>query len=195
MHTIEVTLRERYGASMMEASSSTIVRPRLRLIGMLDRMDAAGCALRWLRQSTPMRATEPYAWLLVQDLLDSLDKETLDASPRSLLIVAGLRLLSSIGYGLDLDACVVCRKTCPDDRSSFVDPVRGGLVCRGCGGAGRMISGTLRLRVKNAVDGNGFVEDADGSALLDLVESALLVHASVTRGCGSARCAADTRSA
>ncbi|MCL2823833.1 MAG: DNA repair protein RecO [Polyangiaceae bacterium] len=182
MHTLAVTLSEPFGTSMLGLSQAEIVTPRFRLIGMLDRMQAAGAVLRWIRQATPVRTPELETWGIVQDLLDVLDRETLPMSPQALMVVTGLRLLVSFGYGLDLGACVVCRRCCPVDRSAYVDPVRGGLVCRRCGGAGVMLSAEVRDRALGCVWGGALLEESDVPVLQGLVESALLAHASVKSG-------------
>lgn len=179
MHTLDVILQERARASLLSLTSAAIARPRVRLTNHLDRLQAAGSALRWVRQATPLRTPERDVWDLLQALLDELDQECLLAAPSALLVIAGLRLLACLGYGLDLDACVVCGRPCPPDRSAYVDPVRGGLVCRRCGGAGRMLRGATRQRVHLAIRGQGVLHEEDLPALVELLESALLAHASV----------------
>jgi DNA repair protein RecO (recombination protein O) len=179
MHTLDVILLERARASLLSLTSASIVRPRVRLTGQLDRLQAAGSALRWVRQATPLRTPEPDVWSLLQELLDDLDQERPRAAPSALLVIAGLRLLAYLGYGLDLDACVVCGRPCPPDRAAHVDPVRGGLVCRRCGGAGRMLRGATRQRVHLAIRGQAVLSEEDLPVLVELLESALLAHASV----------------
>jgi len=182
MHTLDVTLRDHIGASLMELASASIARPRIHLIGTLDRLQAAGNVLRWIRQATAHRVREPATWALLQKLLDTLDEDVLPVSPRALLVVAGLQLLAHLGYEINLDACVVCGRGCPQDRSAYVDPVRGGLVCRMCGGAGRMLTGSVRQRVLLAMRGSGVLEEDDVDGLIDMVDAALLAHASVRPG-------------
>jgi len=186
MHTLDVILQERARASLFSLTSAAIVRPRVRLTGQLDRLQAAGSALRWVRQATPLRTPEPDVWGLLQTLLDELDQDRLPAVPSALLVVAGLRLLACLGYGLDLDACVVCGRPCPPDRAAHVDPVRGGLVCRRCGGAGRMLRGAIRQRLHLAIRGEAVLNEEDLPALIELLESALIAHACVKldRGAG-----------
>ncbi len=179
MHTLEVILQERPRASLLSLSSAAIVRPRVRLTAQLDRLHAAGAALRWVRQGTPLRTPEPEIWGLLCGLLDDLDRDPIPACPSALLVIAGLRLLACLGYGLDLDACVVCGRACPPDRAAHVDPVRGGLVCRRCGGAGRMLRGPTRQRVRLAMRGQVVLQDEDLPTMVDLLESALIAHACV----------------
>jgi DNA repair protein RecO (recombination protein O) len=56
----------------------------------------------------------------------------------------------------------------------MIDPARGGLVCRACGGARLRISGAARGRIAS-----GSIAPGDVDLALDLVERALSAHAGV----------------
>lgn len=180
MHTLDVTLHIRSGNSLLSLSSASIVVPRTRLLCSLDRMEAAGTALRWVRQAVPANTSEPEVWAILQRLLDALDQPALPAPPQKLLVVAGLGLLQALGYGLEFEHCVSCGRPCPEQRSAHVDAARGGLVCRRCGGSGVVMDGPLRARLKLASGGvfSSLLDD-DLVLSLELVELGLLAHADV----------------
>src|SRR5262249_26012851 len=73
MHTVRVVLDERPGAELLAVREATVVKPRARLLGDLDRMNAAGQALRWVRAGSPARTPEPEVWAELEALLDRLD--------------------------------------------------------------------------------------------------------------------------
>ncbi|MFW5738952.1 MAG: DNA repair protein RecO [Myxococcota bacterium] len=179
MHTLEVALRERPGASLLSIRSASMQTPRTRLIASFERMQTAGTVLRWVRQAVPPRTPEPDVWNVLIHLLDALDEPELATSPSALLVVAGMGLLRALGYGLDLDRCVTCGRGCPAERSSHVDAARGGLVCRRCGGAGPVVSGAMRTRLKAAASGVPVLRADELPLGIALVESALLAHANV----------------
>ena len=178
MHTLDLTLRGRSVGGLLSVSTATIVVPRAKLLLSLERMEAAGTALRWVRQAVPASTPEPGVWDILQHLLEALDQPTV-ASPRSLVVVAGLQLLEALGYALDLNQCVSCGRPCPEDRSAYVDAARGGLVCRRCGGSGVVLQGPLRARLRRASQGMAVLFDEDLSLALELVELGLLAHANV----------------
>lgn len=143
---------------------------RAHLVANLDAMDAAGTALRWARHLLPVRHVEPRAWETLVHLLDRLDEPAAPglvapAGVRGLLAMAGLHLLSSVGYALELQRCVVCGRACPEGAPAFVDGPRGGLVCRACGGGGvaRLLEGRLRQLAARAQLGEG-EDPAEGEA-------------------------------
>ena len=143
-HTLDVILEDR-GTELMTLKESRLVTVRANLAGSLPSMEAAGSALRWARHLLPPRHREPLAWATIIELLDAMDRE--DASPllpSAVLAVAGFHLLSSVGYALDLERCVVCARPCRSGAPAFVDAGRGGLICRSCGGRGRLLGGATR---------------------------------------------------
>lgn len=179
LHTLDVILRERSEATLSQLSSASMAVPRQRLVQAFDRMQAAGTALRWVRQAVPHRTPEPQVWAHLEDFLDALDQEIPPATPTSLLVVTGLRLLDSLGYALELESCIVCGRPCPPERSAHIDPVRGGLVCRRCGGCGTTLDAATRARLQRAILGTSVLIESDLPSALDIVESALLAHANV----------------
>jgi DNA repair protein RecO (recombination protein O) len=67
----------------------------------------------------------------------------------SVAIVAtvGLRLLSALGYDLELRQCVRCGRVCPPGRPAYLDPVAGGIRCVACGGGPFLLTAALRDEV------------------------------------------------
>ncbi|MFO0676068.1 MAG: DNA repair protein RecO [Polyangiaceae bacterium] len=177
LHTIHVVLEDsgRDLAFLKEASLRTI---RTGILGRLDALDAAGVALRWARQLFPARTREPDAFRTVENLLDVLERG--DTKPKHALAAAALRLLSDVGYGLDLERCVRCGRPCPEDRPACIDAATGGLVCTACGGSRTVLSPELRRVARAFVGGESVPVDDEGAAtLLRIAEAAMAVHAEV----------------
>ncbi len=154
-HTIDASLEDR-GGELLTLKECRLVTVRAGLVLRLEAMEAGGTALRWTRHLLPVRHKEPKAWSTLTRLLDELDRGT--RSSRGLLALAGLHLLASVGYALELERCVVCGRPCPEGAPAFVDARRGGLVCRSCGGGGRLLDARLRALgadAQRAVDAAG----------------------------------------
>ncbi|WP_437488426.1 DNA repair protein RecO [Sorangium sp. So ce1014] len=177
MHLLRVTLEIRPGAELAQLTEAGIERPRLRLAGDLGRLEVAGRALRWVREIAPPHTAERAAWHELNQLLDRLD-EVSPAPPQALLAETGLRLLTAFGWGLELAQCVRCGRACDATQSARVDPARGGLVCRACGGGPLLLRPEPRERLLAAMLGGTPIPDEDVPIALDLVEGALTAHAS-----------------
>jgi DNA repair protein RecO (recombination protein O) len=173
-HTSRVLLDDR-GGELATLREARLVRVRAGIVGNLEAMDAAGTALRWARHLFPPRHPEPQAWHTVETLLDALDS---GRPPRMELAAAALRLLADVGYALDLERCVRCGRPCPDAKPAFIDASRGGLVCRTCGGARRVLDAELRLLARGAQRGEAVVfSRKQADSLLTVVDDAMAVHA------------------
>jgi len=79
--------------------------------------------------------------------------------------------LSDVGWGLELEQCIVCGAKCPEDAAAQLDPARGGIICRKCGGA-RVL---LRAPVRRAAITHQDVKP-HAKALIELVEAAMAAH-------------------
>src|SRR6478736_6237614 len=137
-HTLEIAFEERRG-ELQHLKEAEVTRVRLGLTQSLAAVEAGGAALRWARHLLPARTPEPETWGLLLRLLDDLDAAVV--APRTALARMALRLLSAVGYGLELEACVSCARPCPPGRAATVDAGRGGIICQNCGGARRLITG------------------------------------------------------
>jgi DNA repair protein RecO (recombination protein O) len=179
VHTIAVLLEDK-GQELVTLKESRIVRTRSGVVARLDALDAAGVALRWARHLFPPRTPEPEGWRILVELLDGLDLG--ESEPRKDLARAGLALLAAVGYALELTRCVVCGRACPEGKPACIDPARGGLVCRSCGGASTVLSPEVR-RVARAISEGGAADPTLGDAevLLQVVDRAMAAHAGFER--------------
>jgi DNA repair protein RecO (recombination protein O) len=194
MHTLDVTADENAGGGggeLLHVREARIDRARLRLVADLARLEAAGRALRWVRQSTPVRAPEPDVWRSLVELLDRLDDASDPVGVDERLAGAGLRLVRALGYGLSFGACVRCGRPCDPDRAALLDPALGGLVCRACGGGPVRLSGEQRARVERCLGGDdAALGPGEADAALGWVEEALRVHTAPARPPDDARAGA-----
>jgi DNA repair protein RecO (recombination protein O) len=182
LHTIAVLLEDR-GTELTTLKEARVVRVRAALASHLEALDAAGVALRWARHLFPPRTVEPEGWRVLIELLDVLDGQgDAPVAPRRELAKAGLAMLAAVGYGLDFERCVGCGRECPEGRMACVDPARGGLVCRTCGGAPTVLLPDAR-KVARALTRGGAAEVSPSVAesLLGLVTRAMAVHAGFDR--------------
>jgi DNA repair protein RecO (recombination protein O) len=186
VHTIAVLLEDK-GGELATLKESRLVRLRTGVVSNLDALEAAGTALRWARHLFPPRTPEPLGWSVLIELLDALDaidpEGAATASPRRELARAGLAMLAAVGYGLELEQCAVCGRPCPPERPACVDPARGGLVCRACGGATTVLPRETRDAARWLAGGSreGSVSDASADAVLGLVDRAMAAHAGFER--------------
>ena len=179
VHTVAVMLEDR-GGELATLKEARVVRARPGVLGSLEAIDAAGVALRWARHAFPPRTPEPQGWRILVGLLDVLD--TPGIPPQRELARAGIAMLQALGYALDLEQCVVCGRPCPQAKVACVDPVRGGLVCRSCGGAATVLLPALRQAARALAAGQGAeVTEAQARTLLELVDRAMAAHAGFER--------------
>lgn len=168
MHTLRARVEDK-GNDLATMKEAEVVRVRIGLARSLDGMDAAGTALRWARHLCPQRTPEPDVFRTLEELLDALDA---GQSPLPTLATAGLAILSSAGYGLELSRCLRCGKVRPEGKDGTIDLARGGLVCHACGGARHRVAGpALDAATSNATD------EVAAKAILALVEGVLVAHA------------------
>jgi DNA repair protein RecO (recombination protein O) len=187
MHVLRVALEERPGAELLGLREATVTKARSHLLGDLERLDAAGQALRWVRAASPQHTPEPDVWAELSALLDRLDDPSDALPPKTHLAASGLRLLKYFGYGLELEACVRCGKRCDPARPAYLDATVGGLICQACGGgqspSHRLVDGPTRQRLWAAARGrDAALEPADTAVALRLIDEALEAHAGVTGG-------------
>ena len=195
MHTIRV-LYEDKGTDLVTLKEAHVVRARAGLLGRLEALEAAGAALRWARHVCPPRTPEPAVWASLAELLDSLDAPPRRTPERSegtvadeegsdaqtALAVFGLKLLGDVGWGIELERCVVCGRPCPEDAAATVDAQRGGIVCRACGGARTRLSAAVRrAAIEGARGGDRALVAPQAHALVELVDSAMAAHTGFER--------------
>lgn len=192
IHGLMVTLEDK-GKELCVLKEARIQRPRTGIATSLEAMEAAGQALRWVRHLCPARTPEPAAWRSLEELLDVLDAECVRRSSarnesespatdatewRRQLAIFGLRLLTDMGYALELDRCIRCGRPCPEGRSAFVDSGGGGIVCTSCGGARRTITGEVRALAARAQRGEAALLSWETAGeIIEIVEEAMAAHA------------------
>jgi DNA repair protein RecO (recombination protein O) len=179
VHTVAVLLDDK-GTELTTLKEARIVRLRPGVVSSLETLEAAGVALRWARHLFPPRTPEPEGWQVLVELLDGLDAGT--HTPHRHLARAGLAMLAAVGYALDLERCVSCGRPCPAGRPACIDPARGGLVCRACGGAPTILDATARSAARSLLEGDlEGVDDTGARALLGVVDRAMAAHAGFER--------------
>jgi len=176
MHTLKVELTEPGRGQLYELRSASVATPRVQLTQRLERLEAAGRVLGWLRHALPEKSRDPQLWALAIELMDTLDATSSVDCPAT-LSQFGLRLLMALGWGIDFDHCVKCGSHCPPNRSATVSATQGGLICSSCGGAKTKLPGLLRARLSNAASGQHGLAAEDAGLALRLVEEALGAHA------------------
>jgi DNA repair protein RecO (recombination protein O) len=151
----------------------------------LTAMTVAGRALSWVRRSLPPHTPEPAVFFATEHLLDQLDEFPPNSTSvgEALLAEFGLNLLSHLGWALELSRCIRCGRPCPQGVPALLDPRRGGLICRNCGGGPYRISATLRNIMLEASRGTlAALSGGDASTVLDIVEDTLAHHPGVKDG-------------
>jgi DNA repair protein RecO (recombination protein O) len=177
--TLRAVLEERPGVELMTLREAVLARPRSGLLTDLAALSAAGRALGWVRRAAPVHTPEAEAWQIVEALLDRLAEPGAAAFAEPELARAGLRLLGAFGWALELERCVRCGKPCPSGRPASLDPARGGLVCRDCGGGRIRLAARQRESLIVAVHerSTSSLSNDDASFALDLIERVLDAHA------------------
>ncbi len=178
MHTLVVRCDDLAHGDLLMLREARIAVPRTTLASDLDRMQAAGRALSWVRRVAPPRTPEPEVWTVLEKLLDRLSTRLDPRSPSLHLASAGLALLAAFGWGLELGHCVRCGRPCPASAPALLDAAHGGLVCRACGGGRTRIEAGVRARLAHAAAGvDDALEDGDAELALTLVDQAMRAHA------------------
>ena len=179
MHTLHVAYDDRSGAELVVLREAKLSRARPFLVTSLERMQAAGQALNWVRKAAPPRTPEPEVWTALEALLDRLADADDTVPPRARLAATGLQLVAAFGWGIDFERCVSCGKAPAPGQAAAVDAARGGLVCRDCGGARRRLSGSERVGLSRAANGVGDLDDDSAALALDLIGQALKAHGGI----------------
>lgn len=172
-HTLKVSYAEGRG-ELVRIREARIERPRLAIAQSLDRMEAAGRAMRWLRAGAPTRQPEPELWEATIEVLDALDDP--DALPLAALARYAARIATALGYELELERCIVCGADCPPGRSAALDVARGGIVCQRCGGARRLIQASDREACLRAMRGGVIASDDAAKRAIDVLSDVMSIH-------------------
>lgn len=178
LHTLSVELVSSTRSTMYELKAASIAAPRFQVAENLDRLQAAGRVLGWIRQSVPEKSIDPDLWQLVIGTMDALDRKDVDST--TTVAEFGLRLLAVLGWGVDFDHCVKCGAPCPANKSATVSATQGGLVCARCGGAKTRLHAELRTHLSNVGNGHDSLVSEHAAIALRLAEEALAAHADLT---------------
>lgn len=177
MHTLRIELSDQPRGELYTLKDAQIVRPRTILTSHLDGLTAAGKALNWVKKSAPVHTPEPELWRAISLLLDELNKPEEVQQPERLVAGFGMRLLEVLGWGLHLTSCVSCEKPCPKERSAWIHPERGGIICQKCGGGPIRLSAASREEMWRATQNDGIrISPEAASDVLRVVERSLSAH-------------------
>lgn len=176
IHTLDVDLQEPKRGDFFELSQASVLKPRLTLPQSLERLNAAGKLLSWLRKALPERSPEPELWHLANSLLDRLDGNE-PPDPTLALGEFGLHFLQLLGWGITFDVCVRCARPCPPNKPGHVSATLGGLICANCGAGKTLLSAEQRHHFNQSSNGIPTLVAADARLALALVEEALATHA------------------
>lgn len=186
IHTLRLVLDTHPGRDIAKLAEARIERARPRLLEDPVRLDAAFKAILWARSVLAPHQIEPEVFQALERALDDLEG---DGAPSAILARVGLSMLAHLGYGLELEACVLCGRPCAPTASAFARAPAGGLVCRACGGgAGSdpILSGPVRIAAR-ALLADAPAPDVDVSSLVDLVDAAFAAHSPRRQGQGGPR--------
>src|SRR5690606_3076572 len=150
IHTLFVELSDKPKGDLHTLKDAQIATPRVHLASGLERLEAAGKGLSWVKKAAPHHTPEPALFRAIIFFLDELNQPVTEHSPRDLLAGFGVRLLEVLGWGLYLTSCVSCGKPCPEGRAAWLHPERGGIICRGCGGGPIRLQGAAREEMRMA---------------------------------------------
>lgn len=165
-------------SSLARLDAARLIAPHLGIVGDLERLDEASRVIRVVRDSVADSVPDPELFDAVLAHLGALDRGGADSAR-----LAGFRLdlFDRLGVAPELERCVVCAKPAPAERPAYFDPGRGGLVCRGCGGAHMILSTEARSLARKRRAGDS-VEGADRAVAnelnraLDAFEARHLAH-------------------
>ncbi len=178
LHTYAICYTESAAGGLSSLREARLVTLRPTLASNLDAMSIAGQAIRWVRTLLPHKQPEPRAFVVLELLLDALEArgEEGRSFAEGELAKMGLDLLKIAGYELQLDACVSCERPRPLDRSAYVSLLRGGVVCRACGGGERLLEPPVFTALVG-LSREGTAETTAVRELVQLIDDAVAVHA------------------
>lgn len=176
MHTMNVEMVPTSRSELHTLRGSHIHQARPLLLSHLKLMTAAGRTLSWTKRATSAHVVEPLLWASLNQTLDQLAQSDPDDAD-DLTAGFGLRLLELMGWGINFLRCVSCGKNCPEQRPAWLNPERGGLVCRSCGGGPFQVAGIDRLALHRVAQGaDAKTPHAAAALTIKIVERALGAH-------------------
>jgi DNA repair protein RecO (recombination protein O) len=178
LHTYAIRYTESAAGGLSSLREARLVTLRTSLASNLDAMSVAGQAIRWVRTLLPHKQPEPRAFVVLELLLDALEArgDRGRAAGEVELAKMGLDLLKIAGYELRFDACVSCERPRPEGRPAYVSLLRGGVVCRTCGGGERVLIPAVFAALEG-LSRDGTADMAGVRELVQLIDDAVVVHA------------------
>lgn len=133
LHTLMVTVRHRTADGLGYLISADICRGRHRLTDQPLALAGAQVALEAVYRGVAAADHNQPLFGALTWMLDALDGETL---PDLVVAVGLMRLLTAMGYGLDLARCGRCGAS---GATPFLSPTRGQGICGWCAGLERAV--------------------------------------------------------
>ncbi len=132
----------------LRAASPTRYFPKL--LGQLDRVMLTGRVLELVRLLAPQDEPQPRLFAETLAFFEEMgDTEELE----SVALRFQIRALTLAGMSPNLQACVSCGARPQEGRAAMFGPVKGGIVCRACGGGRHLLSGSTREALLAAKQG------------------------------------------
>jgi len=115
-------------ASLLWVDACKLLNPHLELREDLQRWGYAALVCEIVKEMAPEKAQQENLFVLLTETLVRLGE---DKDPVNVVVLTLFRLLSDLGYVLDLQACAKCRQPLASARDWRLDMVRGELLCSG----------------------------------------------------------------
>lgn len=148
-------LRRRPSAEMWTLTSAETLRSFAGLAGDLAGFAHASYGIELVRELTAAEQAEEQVLDLLVELFAALEEK---GASVSVLRAFELRLLELIGLAPVLDRCVRCGREADaelEEEGLFLDPVRGGVVCRPCSASARTRGAVLPGASNRSVEAIG----------------------------------------
>jgi DNA repair protein RecO (recombination protein O) len=129
---LRVAYYEKSSREIQTLSQVELIEDHPEIVTSLERLDAAGAWLRFLRAVLPDGAPAEELYLVAIEALSSLDSTPVDLTRRwetYYRAAAALRL----GIAPRLDGCSACERSLPNGDSLWFSIESGGLLCESCG--------------------------------------------------------------
>jgi DNA repair protein RecO (recombination protein O) len=133
-HHLDLHLATTRSADLWRLSAAGLLTGHLGLRLDYRRFMAAAPVLELLLMATARHDPHPGALGLALFSLDRIQRARAKAELADALIIYLVRLLSILGYGLELGVCLECGRPLAGMQAATLSPA-GGLVCRSCHGA------------------------------------------------------------
>ncbi|MCB2226563.1 MAG: DNA repair protein RecO [Desulfarculaceae bacterium] len=130
-HLLEMDLAPTKSADLWRLESARVLAAHVGLRADYRRLMASGPVLELLLRATPVQAPQPGALELAQATLGRMEKASDPAELGSALVIFLARLLELLGYGLNLDSCLLCGRPHTGAGGGRLS-LGGGLTCPAC---------------------------------------------------------------